>query len=628
MLIAFLIFAATAKPAGLLPFSPTRERLLVGKAPFGDAKRAAVSPRSYGSFEQTPDGLTLVEAAPHGDSVYWFEGETFANGLVRARVKGGAEIIVRAAFAETGDVVAGYTLILGKTTARLDRYGKGTRRALMEDQKGLFAAGTELEVVILALGPWLSVQILDGKTLKPLASFAIADDTLASGLIAVRLSKEAKLSLLTVGSHLETKGEIKAGVRAIYYAEAKTVADASERELLRRAGTTFKESDDIPFELFDTQHAYRDADAIEAKLKRLAQDHPDVATLHALGTSHEGRTVWGLLLTRDPNAPAVLLDGAHHGGELLASEMALDAIDQLLTGEDKRYLDSLAIWCVPLVNVDGNMHYLHTSREHARKNARDNDNDGTVDSFDGVDLYRNYPTRFGALGEEGSRSYPPHWRYRGPSPASEPEVKALVALAERERFVASLDFHTPAMAVIVPYTDPGMRSPEINEAQTLAERMAAALKQGKTTYRVLRNLYPVDGTAQDFFRFRYGTLALLLEGPLHNPLPYAEKALPAIVSTRPGYRTLLERVASGPVLSLKVQTSGKPVEASVVIDELPTRFGEVWTSRPRDGRYERLVDASGTYTVRIAAAGYKTQTQRVAVQPKRGAQTIVNLERE
>ena len=375
---------------------------------------------------------------------------------------------------------------------------------------------------------------------------------------------------------------------------------------------------------FRVDESYKDAAMVEALLRAYAERFPTLTKLEEIGRSREGRPILALLITKGGDAsadrPAVLLDAAHHGGELMSTEIVLDAIQQLVEGYGRdtdlsRFVDGAAIWCVPLVNMDGNHRYVHETRDYDRKNARDIDDNGRMDGWDGVDLYRQYPVQWGGLGEIGSRSWPFHYRYRGPEAASEPEIQAMMRLAERERFAASIDFHTAATKILVPYTDPSMANPTNNEAWTIAERIAEALppQANKRRYEVQRNLYPVDGTAQDWFRFMYGTVALLVEAPQHNPLPYDKTRNANVVPGRGTWRELLRAVVDGPALQVRVKNAeGQPVEAVVVVAEQAPVFGERWTTRPRDGLATRLLPSPGSYTVVVEADG-KTIRQKVDV---------------
>jgi protein MpaA len=93
---------------------------------------------------------------------------------------------------------------------------------------------------------------------------------------------------------------------------------------------------------------------------------------------------------------SVLVIGVIHGDE----DAGLAVIDELRKMELDAKVD---LWLVPSMNPDG-------QAEHTRQNAN------------GVDMNRNFPTRW------KSNELPGNWQYSGPSPASEPEVQAMVRL--------------------------------------------------------------------------------------------------------------------------------------------------------------------------------------------------------
>ncbi|HEX6261676.1 MAG TPA: M14 family zinc carboxypeptidase, partial [Actinomycetota bacterium] len=94
--------------------------------------------------------------------------------------------------------------------------------------------------------------------------------------------------------------------------------------------------------------------------------------------------------------------------------------------EVKQLLETRELWFVPVVNPDG-YEYTFTDDRLWRKNLRDNNGDGVITPGDGVDLNRNYPEHWN-YDEEGSSSQFASETYRGPAPASEPEVQAGVRL--------------------------------------------------------------------------------------------------------------------------------------------------------------------------------------------------------
>jgi len=413
-----------------------------------------------------------------------------------------------------------------------------------------------------------------------------------------------------------------------------------EAEQLRRTGATVARIDGTaPWGTFDAAYranrsaapvptargfaldrSYKNPRMVEDLLRAYHERYPDITTLVELGRTHGKRPIWALKISDDPkqaqDEPAVLFDATHHASELLSTEFGLDVVAGLLEGyahdrEIRSWVDGMEIFCVPMVNPDGNHAFLEASMWVIRKNGFDADGDGTVDPFEGVDLNRNYP--FG-WGEEGSDAWLTSQHYRGPAAGSEPETRAMMKLADRQHFAASISFHTVGRAIFVPYTVDHARSPRPNAAWTIAEELVAAApaQRNDKPYVVRPNGYPVSGSDQDWHMHEHGTIALLLEGAYHNP--ELDTRRETVANTRPVWQQMLRRVADGPrVFGHTRDAEGRPVEAVITIDRVETVAGERWTSRPRDGRFDRMLASGGTITVRADAPGYRTVTQTVRV---------------
>lgn len=342
--------------------------------------------------------------------------------------------------------------------------------------------------------------------------------------------------------------------------------------------------------------------------------YPDKTELVTLGTTHEGRPVRALLIADHPARararPSVLLNGAHHGDEPLSADIVLDAMDTLLARPDSdarnaRYLSELAIWCVPMVNPDGFAAFM-VDFGAGRKNGREtrvNPASKTLSSR-GVDLNRNYPFRWGAQKERGGRSQPDHRYYKGPEPGSEPEVRAMMALSDREHFVGSISYHIGTVALLAPYTIDGVAQPTPNEAWAVAEDIARLLPKNpdKPLY-VKKNLYPVDGTDQDYHRAAHGTLALLFEVASRSWESERLKTR-TVDAIRPSWGLLFDRYLDGPSVEGHVKDDkGRPVVADVRVLEVRTHDGETWRSRCRDGFFGRYLPGFGRFTVRVTPEG-------------------------
>lgn len=428
------------------------------------------------------------------------------------------------------------------------------------------------------------------------------------------------------------------GARAVLF------LDTVGYERLRRSGVDVLAVDsNVPWSTFDPDFrrraqgeprrvgrgfvlddSYKDPALVEQLLRAYHERYPAITELVDLGKTHQGRTLWALKISdaaaRPEDEPAVLLDGAHHGSELLSIEYVLDAIDTLVGGYHHdprvtRWIDHLEIWCVPLVNPDGNHMFIHESRFAIRKNGKDADGDGYADPFEGVDLNRNYP--FG-WGESGSSGLPMHKWYRGPSAGSEPETRAMMALADREHFAAAISFHTFGTEIYSSYVvgDATDLKPDVSRAIAKEIVAAAGVQPNDRRYAVRSPDYPVAGSDQDWHTHAHGTMAFVLEGSHHNPP--LDIRTQAVIATRPIWMALFDRVLDGPWIGGHVRdAAGKPVAARVMVEEIVTGAGERWTSRARDGRFDRAVTKPGRYTLVVEAEGRAPIERSVSVGRRR-----------
>ncbi len=456
----------------------------------------------------------------------------------------------------------------------------------------------------------------------------------------------------------ELPSDLRKGVKTRLTAEdgtkqAVVFTDTVGFERMRRAGIEVLAVDsNVPWKTLDPAYrkyaardpvaagrgfrldlSYKNVDMVEAILRGYQEKYADIATLVELGRSHQGRPIWALKISDNPeedeSEPAVLFNGSHHASELLSVEYPLDAAAQLLEGYGRnrqvtRWINDMEIWVVPMVNPDGNWMFLEESRFASRKNGRDTDLDGFHDPFEGIDLNRNYPLGWGQT--PGSSGVTGSKYYRGPHPLSEPESWAMASLADRVHFAAAISFHTVGNAIFLPYTVADTEPPSPNVPFIIAKEMEeAGLEQPNERFIKARaNGYPVSGSDQDWLMHAFGTVAYIVEGSHHNPS--LEVRARAVEATRPVWQTLLTRVHKGPRISGHVRTAdGTPVEAVVHVKQMQLRAGERWTARARDGRFDRLLATGGRYTLEASAPGFAPATVEVKV---RGATSIdITLEK-
>ena len=272
---------------------------------------------------------------------------------------------------------------------------------------------------------------------------------------------------------------------------------------------------------------YHDYAELVAELQDIADTYPQLTSLFSIGQSIEGRELWCLKISDNPDVdetdePAFSLVALHHAREILTIEVALHTIHQLLDGygQDEQttyYVDNREIYVIPNLNPDGSEH------DHSggwfgfwRKNRRVNGGSPCM----GVDLNRNYGYLWGGVGSSGN---PCSDTYRGTEAFSEPETVAYRDfLIDHPNVTTLISLHTHAKLVLYPwghtYTHIEDQTDYLTH-KTLAEIMASFNKYTPTQ---ASSLYPTTGDTTDW---SYGELGIIsftfeLEPSQLNPLGF------------------------------------------------------------------------------------------------------------
>jgi hypothetical protein len=424
-----------------------------------------------------------------------------------------------------------------------------------------------------------------------------------SGTVAFATTEAVVAGLRAAGIALEA---VQAGVPFVYR-DPGYAARAATPLVPTRVGINF-------------QDGLKDPRLIDNHLRAFADRFPDVTRLEEIGRSIEGRPLLALHIASDPedaNRPVLLLNAAHHANEAITPEFVLDAVRYLLENrrepQVRRWLASLAVVAVPMVNPDGSHAFWHLSDQLGRTNRRMTNPEEPMTS--GVDLNRNYPFRWGAVEARYSSRISSSHFFRGEASGSEPEVAAMIRLGERLRPLAVISYHAAATKLLVSYTSGDLPNPDPSVSWMLAEEIVAGLTysfRGRR-YETARNLYAVSGTDQNWYLHSFGSVAYTLEAPVSKPVRPA-KIDEAVRNSRFAWQYLLDRWLTGPSLSLHVTRAGTgaPLAATVTIDEITLGAGEVWTSHPETGWYHRYLPDSGTYTLRVAD-GEKEVVEEITV---------------
>ena len=365
-------------------------------------------------------------------------------------------------------------------------------------------------------------------------------------------------------------------------------------------------------------NGYHDEEAVATLLTQFETNFPALAQKIQIGSTHWGRPIWALKIsdnaaTTEPE-PRVVIDANIHAREYATPEIALDLIWQLLYGYTNNatfasWVNGMEIYVIPCLNPDGR-YLCDTVSTSWRKNGRDNNRSGTLTySADGVDLNRNSSFHWGS-DNEGSSSTASSDLYRGPYPASEPEIQAYDALLQRIRPGFTLSIHSYMGVYYGPYGDFNVAMPAPDPFKALGTNLARVCTNEDNSVYVFTSgpefSYTVNGDRVDANYGLYGIQAYGIEigsdyaGFQPTYATTRDKLVPGV---RRGWQQFL---AAAHTNWPKVRgwtldtTTGQPAPVRIHSLNLTSRPNdEHWTSRA-DGFYECPLPTAGTYRLVFA----------------------------
>lgn len=351
----------------------------------------------------------------------------------------------------------------------------------------------------------------------------------------------------------------------------------------------------------ERDEAYHDPETVEASLRSLADTFPDLVRLADLGDSVEGRDLWGVLLsdqpwTREDDEPSLRVLGTHHGDEWSSMEVPLALAWRLAEDytqgdpEVVQLLDTHELWIVPLVNPDG-------VEAFTRRNANS------------VDLNRNYAYEW----------TPTTWS--GAAPFSEPETRAVRALALARSFHHSISMHSGATNIGWVWNWNLQDTPEDVFLGAACEAYLEDTEQDGFWVSQGSEWYITRGDTNDWSYGVRGGHDYTLEISDEKAPPVEE--IPEFLGYHvgPSLRFLLAGAQTG-VRGRITDTEGRPVEARFLSPEA------AWPgySDPETGAYARPLPP-GTYSMQVLAEGHAAQTVSVTVPASGVAEVDVALVR-
>ncbi|KAL1428592.1 hypothetical protein MTO96_002954 [Rhipicephalus appendiculatus] len=348
-------------------------------------------------------------------------------------------------------------------------------------------------------------------------------------------------------------------------------------------------------------------------LKKVSTNYPDFTRLYSAGKSLQGRDLWVLLVTKDPQEETLLKPNVKyvanmHGNEAVGRQLMVYLIEHLLTRYNVdpyvRYLlDNTYIHIMPSMNPDG----YEISKEGActgtlgRYNAR------------GVDLNRNFPDHFKTQARQ----------------QQQPETEAVRRWIHQIPFVLSGNIHGGAVVASYPFDNSpnavfhAYNKPSVTPDDDVFQHIASvysfnhanmylgapcssdrrAFPNGTTNGAAW---YPLAGGMQDYNYIWGDCLEVTFEiscckFPHRRELPRfwnenKQSLLAYLGEVHKGVRGIVMDERGNPVVKASLRVSNRTI-------------GFKTTSR---GEYWRIL-RPGRYTLEVSAPGFHTAKQDFVV---------------
>jgi len=393
-------------------------------------------------------------------------------------------------------------------------------------------------------------------------------------------------------------------------AALEVVVSESEATALRRSGFAFAVVDrGAPAATSPTLSRYPTLDEVLARMRRTASMAPRIARFvdltEELGApaTFENRHIHALRISDnaawDEDEPAVLVMAGLHARELVNPLIALDVAERLVTGYGvdpaiTEVVDAYEIWIAPIWNPDGYA-YVFSDDNLWRKNRQPFD-DGV-----GVDLNRNFP--YGWESDCAGATSAASRFYKGPSPASDRETRAMLGFTEEIRFAKVLEFHSPGREVL--WGSPCSQMPFDGFAHDAAVALSEALGYSGRT-----RTSSADGEHHQWQSARIGALSFLAETETSWQPPY-DAALAEVEQVWPGVLWFLRR----PISISGHVTDGctsAPLSAAIDLSGEEIATPQRLESGGPYGRFQATLPPD-SYRLTFTAPGYLSQVQSVEV---------------
>jgi len=255
-------------------------------------------------------------------------------------------------------------------------------------------------------------------------------------------------------------------------------------------------------DVVDTSSAEYSYEDMEADLRALCEKYPDRISLHSAGSSLDGRELYYVILGNKDAERSIMINGGIHGREYLTPLFIMKQIELCLENYEvadehgssfSAMLSELCLCVMPMINPDGIMlsqKGLPAIRSDElrlgvfniymvdKQRSKTNEEYADIEEYlkywkanaAGVDLNRNFSIEYWDIMNTGVSS-PSSEKYKGATPDSEPETKALIELTKSLKGLEfTVSIHSQGEII---YWDCGQRGELRERTQALTEKISA-----------------------------------------------------------------------------------------------------------------------------------------------------------
>ncbi|MBY0415037.1 MAG: succinylglutamate desuccinylase/aspartoacylase family protein [Bdellovibrionales bacterium] len=225
---------------------------------------------------------------------------------------------------------------------------------------------------------------------------------------------------------------------------------------------------------------YRNWAQVEADLKIIAKNYPNIATLDTYGITAQKRNLYSLKLsTGGENKPKLMLTAATHGDELITTEVLFSLTNELVAGFGKdaritKILEARDIYIIPVVSPD---------------------------SFE---VRERYVQR-----KDPNRSYP--WPENEKNQTVD-VIEAMMNYTNKMKFTGSLDLHAYGKLVMYPWAYTKKAPTNSADVVTFKDLVQSMARDNQyTAGQISTTIYVAEGSSCDYYYWKSGTRAIAVE---------------------------------------------------------------------------------------------------------------------